>query len=112
MIRSIKSSSEISTFNIDTDDRTNTLNKQLVIKWSILTRNTIGWAVKWSSGKYILPGWELTDNFDKAMMYDLNYIRRWNWNQDSTKNWWNNDNLVIIYNSSIQTNPPKWFSSN
>ncbi len=105
-----------SPYTSDTDERTNELEKQLIIKWSILTRNTIGWAVKWDSWKYILPGWEQTTDFNKAMMYDLNYLRRSN-------NWWdsitnktlnnnNSNNVVIIYNSSIQTNPPKWFTAN
>ena len=48
------------------------------------------------------------------MIYDLNYLRRSNnlWDSNKTLNNNNSDNVVIIYNSSIQTNPPKWFTSN
>lgn len=101
-------------YTSDTDTRTNDLSNQLVIKWSTFTRNTIWWAVKGTSGKYILPGWTLTSDFNKAMMYDLNYVRRsndwWDLNKDKNNN--NSNNVVIIYNSIIQTNPPKWFTSN
>ncbi|EKD66206.1 MAG: hypothetical protein ACD_49C00060G0048 [uncultured bacterium (gcode 4)] len=98
----------------DSMDRTNILQKQLVLKWSLFTRNTIGWAIKWSSNNYTLPGWAKTDSYDMAMAYDLNYIRREN-------DWWNDINLtkkynllyeepfIIIYNSVLQTNPPKGF---
>lgn len=110
----ISSNSSGIPYTSDTDERTNVLENQLVIKWSTLTRNTIGWAMKWDSWKYILPGWEQTTDFNKAMMYDLNYLRRsniwWNLNKDKNNN--NSNNVVIIYNSSIQTNPPKWFTTN
>jgi hypothetical protein len=108
---SVKSNSDLTSFNTDTNDRTNTLEKQIVIKWSLFTRNTIGWAVK-AGWQYILPGWQKTTDFNQAMIYDLNYLRRSNENQDSIKNGWNINNVVIIYNPSIQTNPPKWFTSN
>lgn len=110
----ISSNSSWVPYTSDTDERTNSLDKQLVIKGSTLTRNTIGWAVKWDSGKYILPGWEQTSDFNKAMMYDLNYLRRWNewWELNKTLNNNNSNNVVIIYNSTIQTNPPKWFTAN
>ncbi|MDD4151924.1 MAG: hypothetical protein PHR68_04885, partial [Candidatus Gracilibacteria bacterium] len=96
----------------DTDERTNDLDKQLVIKGSILTRNTIGGAVN-AGGKYILPGGETTTNFDTAMIYDLNYLRRFNigWESNKSLNNNNSNNVVIIYNSLIQTNPPKGFSN-
>jgi len=92
--------------------RTNNLKNQLILKWSLFTRNTIGWAIlAW--GYYLLPGWEQTNDFNKAMIYDLNYIRRWNnWCEDNNADWtcdlYNNP-FVIIYNPSIQTNPPVWF---
>ena len=82
---------------------------QLVMKGSIFSRNTIGWAISWSEGDYILPWWEKTSNQDLARIYDLNFIRIWNENQNSSLNWWNNDNFVIIYNPKIQLDPPKWF---
>lgn len=95
--------------------RTSKLQNQLIIKWSIFTRNTIWWSVEawWF---YILPWWEKSNNFDNAMIYDLNYVRVWNvWCDDIDDNWdcrWDweyNDPVVIIYNPTIQTNPPKWF---
>ncbi len=109
----ISSNSSGNPYISDTDIRTNALENQLVIKWSILTRNTIGWAVN-AGWQYILPGWQETSVFDQAMIYDLNYLRRSNnwWGSQKDKNNNNSNNVVIIYNPSIQTNPPKWFSSN
>ncbi len=106
-------------YTIDSITRTNALQKQLKIKWSLFTRNTIWWAqFGWTTNwwVYILPGWTKTDDFDKAMIYDLNYIRRWNdWCIDNNvdldcfdsgeiKEW-----LIIEYDSKIQTDPPKLF---
>lgn len=94
---------------LDSSSRTQTLQKQLVYKWSIFSKNTIGWAIlTW--WEYILPWEEKTYNFDKAMNYDLNYLRRWTeWN--NPYNLWNTKNpFIIIYDPSIQSNPPKWFN--
>ncbi|MDD5213671.1 MAG: hypothetical protein PHG82_04570 [Candidatus Gracilibacteria bacterium] len=101
-------------YSSDTDTRTNDLSKQLLIKGSLFTRNTIGGAVKGSTGKYILPGGASTSDFNQAMMYDLNYVRRSNdgWDLNKILNNNNSNNVVIIYNSSIQINPPIGFSSN
>ncbi|EKD44540.1 MAG: hypothetical protein ACD_71C00106G0002 [uncultured bacterium (gcode 4)] len=102
----------------DSVTRTNILNRQLVIKGSLFTRNTIGWAIKGSLGKYILPWGSLTNDFNLAMMYDLNYLRRWNtWydilglNGSKNYNNENSDNVVIIFDSNSQTNPPKGFKN-
>ena len=51
------------------------------------------------------------------MVYDLNYIRRWNvWCDKSSPRNWNCDDaweykqwFVIMYDSRIQTSPPKLF---
>ncbi len=100
----------------DTTERTTLLQKQLVFKWSLFTRNTIGWSIL--SGWYYLLPWSVqTDDFDKAMLYDLNYVRRWkiwwDWSDENLdwndRNLWNNNPFVIIYNPEIQTKPPKWF---
>jgi len=95
--------------------RTSKLQKQLVIKWSIFTRNTIWWSVE-AGWFYKLPWGRKCSVFDIAMIYDLNYIRVWNeWcidideSGDCTWAGEYNDPFVIIYNPSIQTNPPKWF---
>ena len=103
----------------DSTERTNDLQKQLIMNWVMFTRNTIWWAqfgwVK-NGWTYILPGWTKTQSFDKAMVYDLNYIRRWNdWCDNNTiPNWckdaWEYEEWFIIkYDSRIQTDPPKLF---
>lgn len=102
----------------DSGTRTWDLNKQLVMKGTLFSRNTIAGAVyAWWS--YFLPWWEETSDFNNAMIYDLNYIRRWNgwWdpNGDDSGNiyneWYSNP-FVILYNPEVQINPPKWFSMN
>lgn len=102
----------------DSSDRTYALKNQLVMNGSLFTRNTIGWATLagWS---YVLPGGSTltnTDsNFDKAMIYDLNYIRRWsnlcdkNANGNCTDSWEYQEPFVIKYNPAVQTDPPKIF---
>ena len=100
----------------DSSNRTNSLQKQLTFKWSLFSKNTI-WGAILSGWKYILPWWSKSLDFDKAMIYDLNYIRRWNdWcdkssplDWDCTDSWEYKDPFIIIYNSDIQNNPPKWF---
>jgi len=82
------------------------LSNQLVIKWSLFTRNTIWWGV-WDC---TLPWWKADSSCILAKKYDLNYIRTWNNNLVSSYHNWNEDNFVIIHNPSIQTNPPKGFS--
>jgi len=100
----------------DSVERTNVLSEQLVIKGTLFTRNTIGGAIKGSTGKYILPGWSSTNDFDQAMMYDLNYMRRNNHGYnisgiDGSKdyNQGNQNNVVIIFDSNLQSSPPKGF---
>ena len=95
--------------------RTTKLNKQLIIRGTIFSKNTIWWAILWETGKYNLPWMSQTDNLDVAIMYDLNYLRRsnvWcdkNGNDKCTDNWEYEEPLVIIFNSVINSNPPKWF---
>lgn len=103
--------------------RSNDLKNQLIMEWSLFTRNTIGWSIL-SGWDYILPwnkkiSW-IDDNFYKAMVYDLNYIRRSNnWcDKNSPKNnlctdsWEYTEAFIIKYNSENQVNTPKLFSSN
>jgi hypothetical protein len=82
------------------------LNNKLELNWSLFTRNTIWWAVKWNEW-YLLPGWGLTNSFDLAEVYDLNYIRK----ADNSCGGDPEDNysFLIKYNPNIQLNPPKWF---
>lgn len=105
----------------DTIDRTEKLQTQLFMKGSLFTRNTI-WGAILAGGNYILPGGTKiqtgSNDFEKAMIYDLNYIRRWNiWCDKSTpKNekcndvWEYSDPFIIKYDPRIQTTPPKLFS--
>lgn len=98
----------------DSINRTYDLNKQLILNWILFTRNTIWWAIK-AGWKYILPGWEEVDNYDNAMIYDLNYIRRWNlwcdknWNDSCTDNWENKSPFIIKYDSRVQNNTLTFF---
>jgi len=80
------------------------LNKRLVLNWSLFTRNTIWWAVRWDAW-YLLPWWGSTNSFDLAEVYDLNYIRK----VDNTCDLDNDYSFLIKYNPSVQLNPPKWF---
>ena len=109
----ISSNSSWVPYTIDNNIRTNNLQKQLILKWTLFSRNTVGWSVLWISWNYLLPWWEETNNFDEAMVYDLNYIRRWKiWCADANTDWICDlyaDYFIIIYNPEIQANPPKWF---
>lgn len=100
----------------DTIERTYRLQKQLIIKWSIFSRNTIGGSIL-SGWTYILPWWKETNNFNNSMVYDLNYLRRWrgwwdwwdtNWDWNYYNNWYSNP-LIIKYDSQLLLNPPKVF---
>ncbi len=113
----ISADSNWTAYIYDSTERTNALQNQLTMKWSLFTRNTIWWAqyVWWY---YTLPGWTKTQSFDKAMIYDLNYIRRWNdWcnknasatDTDCTDIWEYEEWFIIKYDSKIQTDPPKLF---
>jgi len=107
----------------DNNARTAALQNQLILTWSLFTRNTIGWAVLWQLWEYILPWWSRTKDFNEAMKYDLNYVRRWNkWclDQKDNKIWiltpgWDwicdiySDYFIIKYNPAVQTNPPIGF---
>ncbi|MCK9272017.1 hypothetical protein M0P65_00535 [Candidatus Gracilibacteria bacterium] len=104
-------------YSVDSTVRTRTLSNQLTLKGSLFTRNTIGGAIL-TGGKYILPGGstlsDTDDNFNKAMIYDLNYIRRgytgWDKNNNNKLDSGEYKNpFVIIYNNILQTNPPKGF---
>lgn len=111
-IVSVDSNNDV--YSSDNSSRTYALKNQLVLKWAIFTRNTIGWAVlAW--GQYVLPGWSMTDNYDLAMQYDLNYIRRGSqgWDKNSNDNldsWEYMDAFIINYDSRVQSNPPKLFN--
>lgn len=100
----------------DSTTRSYELNKQLTIKWTLVTRNTIWWAIL-SWGDYLLPWNSKTADFDKAMIYDLNYLRRWNdwcdknWNLNCNDNGEYREPVVIIFDSNLSNNPPKLFEN-
>lgn len=98
----------------DSPTRTIDLSNQLFIYGSLFTKNTIGGALG-ASWTFILPWGYTTSDFDKAVQFDLNYIRTGNagWDRTSpTENIEKDEysSLIIMYNSEIQSNPPKWFS--
>jgi hypothetical protein len=79
--------------------------ERLTIEWSLFTRNTIWWIIWWWVSM-TLPWWQKTDDYELASVYDLNYIRK-------TPICSADDySLLIKYNPSIITNPPKWFTTN
>ncbi|MDD5376593.1 MAG: hypothetical protein PHH16_00585 [Candidatus Gracilibacteria bacterium] len=102
----------------DSSSRTYDLKNQLFMNGSLFTRNTIGGSVL-AGGSYTLPGGSTlanTDsNFNKAMIYDLNYVRRGSNGCDKNLNGNCSDigeyvePFIIKYNPAIQTNPPKMF---
>jgi len=112
--------SDWTVYTEDNFNRTSDLKKQLILNWSIFTRNTIGWAIlAWNN--YILPWgkkipWD-DNNFFKAMQYDLNYVRRWNVlcdkstpaNWKCTDSWEYEEYFIIKYDPKVQSNPPKLF---
>jgi hypothetical protein len=89
----------------DNTSRTSKLQTQLVMTGSLFTRNTIWWSILGTTNKYILPGWKETTDFNHAMIYDLNYLRRW------CSNNCGGNYFMINYNPKTQTNPPKLFSN-
>lgn len=93
------------------------LANQLVIYWSVFTRNTIWWTLLNENNKYRLPWWEELEavEYNKALafIYDLNHIRTWNvwWDWSNLPyNDWKDDTFIIKYNPDIQTDAPKWFN--
>lgn len=55
--------------------RSQTLSKQIVFHGGIYARNTIGGAVKGTTGEYILPGGRKTLDMHDAVRYDLSFLR-------------------------------------
>lgn len=98
------------------EERSSLLREQLVLKWALFTRNTIyWWILTW--WEYLLPWNIYTNDFESAMIYDLNYIRRWNvWcdknqNGNCTDTGEHSESFIIEYNSAIKENPPALFES-
>ena len=107
---------ETSTYLKDSPERTRELQKQLRLKWSLFSRNTIWWSI-WNGTNFKLPWGETTTDFDEAVKYDLNYVRRgidwWDLNNSwEIPDLWEFDNVgfILKYNSENQYNPPKLFN--
>ena len=100
---------------IDSSDRTLALKQQLIVKWTLITRNTIWWSIE-TDGNYMLPWGSYDSNkLENAKMYDLNLVRRWNKiieeNQTimDTNNQWYDNPFIIVYDSRLQNSPPPGF---
>jgi hypothetical protein len=113
---------EATLYKSDSTDRTQGLNRQLYMNWSLFTRNTIWWAVlaNQTGDKYTLPWWARTTEFNIALQYDLNYIRRWKSLCENA--WWPKQKqpleeciykepFIIKYDPRVQTTPPKLFGN-
>ena len=81
------------------------LSKVLYLKWSLFTRNTIWWAVKWNT-TYVLPWWEETNDFSLAEVYDLNYIRK----VSNNCGIWEDYSFLIEYKNMSTIVMPLWFT--
>ncbi len=87
---------------------------QLRIIGNIFTRNTIGGALG-DGSNYLLPGGEITTEYDIARSYDLNFLRigntGWDLNANGIQDVWEykNASTIVIYNPGNQINPPKGF---
>lgn len=71
---SIKTSSDFSSLKTYDIQRKIILDKQLIIKWSLFTRNSMWWAIL-KNWKYTLPEWSFTTDFDLSMYQDIYYTR-------------------------------------
>ncbi len=80
----------------DSYDRTNALNKQLVLEGKLYTRNTVWWSI-WTSWTYLIPWWKTTVSYEEALKYDINKFRLWNEGHSTNLNQWYDDYFVIIY---------------
>jgi hypothetical protein len=113
---------KVTFYDIDSTARSQQLWRQLYMNWSLFTRNTIWWAVltNQTDWKYTLPWWTKTTEFNLALQYDLNYVRRWKGSCGDA--WWVKPNqtpeeciyaepFIIKYDPRVQTTPPKLFEN-
>lgn len=103
--------------------RTKALEKQLVIKGSLFSRNTVGGAVWWGDmkngkKKYFKPKGiktVVTHNLDEAIQYDLAFLRMSNkWYDTETKgvNKDKQESVVILMDFDAINTPNNVFSAN
>jgi hypothetical protein len=93
---------------------TNSAIRQLFIKWSVISYNTIGWS---SRTPVICPFYidKTICDLQKAMRYDFNHFRSYinvvSWNPVPWLNtsiaWYANAPVIIEYDSDTQKNPPR-----
>lgn len=82
---------------------------RLDLVWSLISSNTVwGWE-KWDSN-YLLPWNKVTNNWELAERYDLNYIRKYIITCDVNNP--NNYSFKVEYNPAIQSKTPKVFRNN
>ena len=86
-------------------------NNQLLVNWSIISDNTIGWA---DMVPMRCPLDITCNTFEEAKRYDFNYFRSYiNWlsglSASDVPVWEEEYAFIINYDSRIQSNPPKWF---
>ncbi len=90
-------------------NRASQLQKQLYIKWALLTRNTLAGATL-SDSRYMLPWGEYTTNQLLALQYDFHHIRRGaNDCIEISGSCPFSEYFIIEYDPRINTNPPKLF---
>lgn len=90
--------------------RSSSLSRQLYIKWSVFSRNTL-WGSILTNGLYILPWGQTTSQQDIAVQYDLHHLRRWNNACIEISGVCRFPNYLIIeYDSRIVSSPPPLFS--
>jgi len=86
----------------------NNLEDKLILNWSLFSRNTIWGSVK-ITGSYKIP-WDIeTSDWDLAKEYDLNLVRKVPEVCFDENNPDSGYSFFINYDSSVQSNPPKWF---
>jgi len=103
-------------WEIDWNINSTVIDKQLYIRWSIFSENTI-----WGSRIPIWDGWPVCPfytesiswfvcDITEAQKYDLNYLRSWvGVSPNFTPSSWNNYPVIIKYNSRLQSTPPPLF---
>lgn len=95
------------------------LENQIVFHGGIYSQNTVGGAVLAqdktdSKGRYILPGGNRTNDLDKAVRYDLSFLRMKSFKKDQdtwTKkyNAGRDEAVVILLNQDTIQSPPPGF---
>lgn len=79
--------------------------RQLYIKWTLISRNTIGWAAKPESPR--CPVVENNCNRTTALKYDINYFRNYDWTPaNRATNGYDDYSIIVDYDSRVVDSPP------